>query len=308
VTETELQRQRAQLWRVNGNAIHTPDDARNFIGQVGLALMYPVPTLPVVPSFFAAFAGSTDGLPDAKHAFADPRKKEATDLMVRLLRDRDAYEVNLFPDNSLIVSAQLFPFVYALVGDRNPKALPKTKAQGATVSPLEVKVFEAIQKCGPLTKSQLQELISRDLSNQALDHALNELWSILKIIRVNYQEKEGASWDLLYRWSRQAVMDGSRLSLPEAISALLGKYLEAVVAADRDEVEQFFAHLAPRSKVREALNALLAARELSYISVGPRTLIHLTPAPGEQASSGSRSRPAEGVANSKPTQGRRGRG
>jgi uncharacterized protein YcaQ len=279
VTEQELHQQRAQLWRMNGNPIRTLEDAKSFLDSVGFCLMYPVRSLPMVPSFFAAYAGSTANLPDAKHAFSDPRNQPATDLMVRLLRERHAYEINLLPESSLLVSAALFPFLYALFGDRNPKAAPRTKAQGAKLSPLSLKVFETIQQRGPLSKKQLQELISRELTGAALDRALNELWSILKITRVDYRENEGASWDLLYRWSPAAVMEGSRLSAAEAISVLLGKYLEAVVAAAREDIEQFFSYLSARSKVREAINALLAGRELSFVTVGSKTLIQLAPAP-----------------------------
>lgn len=238
--------------------------------------MYPVRPL-LLPSFFAAYAGSNANLPDAKHAFADPRNQPATDLMVRLLRQRLAYEINLLPESSLLSSAAYFPFLYALFGDRNPKAAPKANAQGGKLSPLSLKVFETIQKQGTLSKVQLQELISRELSGAALDRALHELWTILKITRVDYREDEGACWDLLYRWSPDAMMEGSRISASEAISALLGKYLEGVVAATREEIEQFFSHLSTHSKIREAINALLLNRELALVTVGTKTLIQLTP-------------------------------
>jgi uncharacterized protein YcaQ len=275
VTEAELQQRRAEVWRVNGNPIRTVDDGRNFLDRVGFCLMYPVRSLPLVPSFFAAYAGTAEGLPDAKHAFADPRTQPATELMVRLLRERHAYEVNLLAESNLLVSAAFFPFVYALLGDRNPKATPRTKAQGAKVSPLGVKVFEVIQNQGPLSKAQLREPVGREPTTTALDRALNELWSILKITRVDYREQGGAYWDVLYRWSPQAVSEGLQFSAAEATSALIGKYLEAVCAASREEIEQFFSHIISRSKVREAINALLAARELDFVSVGNKNLIHL---------------------------------
>ena len=81
--------------------------------------------------FLGADAGSANGLPDAKHAYADSRTQSAIELMVRLLRERHAYEINFVPESSLLVSAELFPSFYALVGDRTPKAPPKMKAQGA---------------------------------------------------------------------------------------------------------------------------------------------------------------------------------
>src|SRR5258708_38980234 len=145
MTDQELQQQRAHIWRLDGKPARTVESARSFLEKAGFCLMYPVRTLPLVPAFMAAYIGSADGLPDAKHAFADPRAQDATELMVRLLRERSAFEIRLLPDTNLIVSAQLFPFFYALLSDRNPKAPPKTKAQGAAVSYLASKAFPAMQ-------------------------------------------------------------------------------------------------------------------------------------------------------------------
>jgi len=262
---------------VAGNAIRTLEDARSFLEEVGFCLMYPVRSLPLVPTFMGAYAGSTEGLPEAKHAFSDPRTQPATELMVRLLRERIALEVNLPGDISLLISASLFPFFYALVGDRNAKALPKIKAQGAKVSPLAIKVFEVLQKSGPLSKAKLRELVGHEPAHAALDRALNELWAILKITRVDYRKEEGAFWDVLYRWAPEAVNQSVGVTAPGGLTALLSKYLEAVIAADQEEIERFFSTLAPRQRIREAINALQAARELSFLSVGARTLIRMTP-------------------------------
>jgi len=275
--EADLQQQRAHNWRLNGHAVRTIEDARTFVENVGFCLMYPERSLPLLPSFIGAYTGSTGDLPDAVHAFADPRSRPATELMIRLLRERSAFEMNLSPGADLIVSAALFPYFYALVGDRNPKAVPKVRAQGAAVSPLAATVFEALQSQGPLSKDRLREAVGRELSNAALDRALSELWSMLKITRVDYNEREGAFWDVLYRWSPQVVKEGINISGPEAISGLVSKYLESAVAVSQEDLEQFFSHLTSRSKVREAIHALLAARELSWTSVGARTLIRLTP-------------------------------
>jgi predicted transcriptional regulator len=282
MTEQELEQERAKLWRIDGNAVRTLEEARGFMETVGFCANYPERLLPLTPTFIGAHVGSAVGLPTAKNAYADPRAREATELMVRLLRERSAFEMNIVGETNLIISAPLFPYFYALVGDRNPKALPKTKAQGAKVSELSAKVFEALQKHGPLSKPQLQEHVGRETSQAALDRSLNELWSILKITRVDYHANSGASWDVLYRWSPEQVKEGMNISSPEAISALVSKYLETVVAAEQEEVEQFFSHLTSRSKVREALSALLQARELSLITIGTKPLIRMTPPPDLQ--------------------------
>jgi hypothetical protein len=279
MTETSLHEQRAQNWSTAGNPVRTLEDARAFVERVGFCLIYPERSLPLIPTFIGAYAGSGDRLPDAKHAFADPRTPQAVELMVRLLRERGAYEMNLFTGADMVASPALFPYLYALVGDRNPKAPPKMGPQGTTVSPLALTVFEALQQKGPLGKNQLRGLVGRELSNAALDRALSELWAILKITRVDYKQDEGAFWDVLYRWSPQVVKEGLNISAPEAISAILSKYLQSAIAATQDEIEQFFSYMTSRSKVREAIHALLAARELSYTTVGAKTLIRLTPAP-----------------------------
>jgi len=279
MTETDLQQQRTGNWHTAGNPVRTLEEARAFVEQAGFALLYPERSLPLVPTFLGAYAGSSDRLPDAKHAFADPRTAPAIELMVRLLRERGAYEMSLLPGVDLISSPALFPFFYALVSDRNPKAAPKVRAQGATVSPLSATVFEAIREKGPLSKGKLREAVGRELSNAALDRALGELWAILKITRVDYRSDEGAFWDVLYRWSPQVVKEGINISAPEAISAILSKYLQAAIAVSQDEIEQFFSYLTSRFKVREVMHALLAARELSYLTVGGKTLVRLTPPP-----------------------------
>lgn len=279
MTELELQQQRAQIWRTAGNPVRTLEDARSFVEDVGFCLMYRERSLPMVATFIGAYAGSSENIPDAVHAFADPRSKPARELMVRLLRERAAFEISLSAGCSLIVAPALFPFFYALLGDHNPKAVPKVRAQGATISPLAVTVFGAIQKGGPLSKAMLREKVGREMSDAALDRALGELWAVLKITRVNYREDEGAFWDVLYRWAPEAVQEGINISAPEAISALVSKYLESAVAAGQEEMEQFFSRLTSRSKVREAVNALLAARELMWMPAGTKTLLRVTPAP-----------------------------
>src|SRR5207248_11107295 len=101
------------------------------------------------------------------------------------------------------------------------------------------------------------------------ERALHELWSILKITRIDSGEQGGARWDLLYRWSPEAVKKGAQISVTEALSALLGKYLESLGAAAQEDIEQFFSMLASRSKIRDALHALLATRDLSFVNAGP---------------------------------------
>jgi hypothetical protein len=281
MTEQELQQLRREKWHLSANPVLTIEEARAFIESVGFCLMYPLRPPVLVPSFIGAFIGSDDRLPNWQHAFADTRAQDATGLMVRLLRERGAYEANLFDENSaFLVAASLFPYFYALVGERNPKQAPKA-GRRSEYSQLALDTFEVIRRDGPISKQKMRETLGGSVSFVALDHALGELWSKLRITRVDYSPSEGASWDVLYRWSRDAVREGVELSVGEALSALISKYLDCVIAADEQEIEAFFSNFVPRSRVKEAINALLAARELSFVHVGNRSLIQITPPKAE---------------------------
>jgi hypothetical protein len=278
MTEQDLDQLRREKWHLNGASVRTLDDARAFIDSVGFSLLYPLKQPVLVPTFIGAWAGSDEKLPTWQHAFSDPRSRDATDLMVRLLREHAAYEGNLFDENNgFLVSASVFPYFYALVGERNPKQAPKPGPR-SEYSQLACDAFEVIRRDGPISKPKLQAKLGGSVSLAALDHALGVLWSKLRITRVDYQPSEGASWDVLYRWAPDAVREGAGLSVAEALSALLSKYLDCVVAADQSELESFFGNFVPRSRVKESVNALLAARELSFLRVGNRSLVQITPA------------------------------
>jgi len=281
MTDQELDQLRREKWHLNARPVRTLDEARSFIESVGFCLLYPMRQQVIVPTFMGAWAGSDERLPTWQHAFADPRAREATDLMVRLLRDRSAYEANLFDENNaFLIAGSIFPYFYALVGERNPKQAPRPKPH-SDYTQLACDLFELIRREGPISKQKMQEKLGGSVSFPALDHALGQLWSRLRITRVDYNPAQGAFWDVLYRWSPDAVREGIGLSVGEALSALLSKYLDCVIAADQQEVETFFGNFVPRSRVKEAVNALLAARELTFIRVGNRSLIQITPAKPE---------------------------
>jgi len=277
MTDSELAQARAQKWHLDGHPVRTIEDARAFTESVGFSLLYPVRPPVLVPTFVGAWVGEDDRLPTWQHAFADPRAQDARELMVRLLRERAAFEASLFDENNaFLVAASVFPYFYALVGERNPKQPPKSGPR-SEYSNLACDAYEVVRRDGPISKQKMIETLGGSVSEAALDRALSELWSRLRITRVDYKASEGAFWDVLYRWAPDAVREGISLSVGEALTALLSKYLESVVAADQQEVESFFGNIVPRSRVKDAIKALLAARELSFVHVGTRSLIQISP-------------------------------
>ena len=277
MTDLELQQQRREKWWINGNPIRTIEQARAFLEDVGLCTMYPSrPQLPL-PTFIGAFVGSDEKLPTWQLAYSNAHAAEATGLMVRLLRERSAFEANLLEENNgLLLAASVFPYFYALVGERNPKQPPKAGTR-SPYSELACDAYAIIHR-GPISKQRLQESLGKSVSMAALDKALAELWAKLRITRVDYKANEGSVWDVLQRWAPDAVREGIGLSVPESLSALVSKYIDCMIAVEQSELEAFFSYFVARSRVKDAVNALLAARELSFVHVGAKTMLQITPA------------------------------
>ena len=277
MTDSELLQARTQKWRLNGQPVRTLDEARAFLESVGFCLMYPMRPALLLPTFVGAWVGAEDKLPMRQHAYADPRAQEATELMVRALRDRAVYEASLIDENNaFLLAPSVFPYFYSLVGERNPKQ-PPVAGPRSPYSPLACDAFEIIRRRGPISKLKLGEMLGGAVSNAGLDRALGELWAKLRITRVDYTAAEGSVWDELSRWAPDLVREGVGISVPEALSALVSKYLECVVAVEEGEIENFLANFVPRTRVKEAIHALLSARELNFVHVGSKSLLQVTP-------------------------------
>jgi 23S rRNA pseudouridine2605 synthase len=277
MTDMELLQARMQKWHLDGQPVRTLDDARAFLDSVGFCLMYPTRPAILAPTFIGAWVGADDKLPARQHAYADPRAREATELMVRALRDKAAYEAPLIDEsNAFLMAASVFPYFYSLVGERNPKQ-PPASGPRSPYSPLACDAFEIIRRSGPISKTKLGEMLGGSVSNAGLDRALSELWGKLRITRVNYSAAEGSVWDELSRWAPEVVREGVGISVPEALSALVSKYLECVIAVEEVEVENFLSNFVARTRVKEAMHALLSARELSFVHVGSKSLVQVTP-------------------------------
>ena len=150
MTDLELQQLRREKWRLDGKAIRTIEQARAFLEDVGFCLMYPQRPTVLVPTFIGAFVGSDDRLPGWQHAFADPRAAEATELMVRLLRERTAFEANRFDENNgFLLAASVFPYFYALTGERNPKLAPRAGTRSPYSQPRSTRRWRSCgRSCG----------------------------------------------------------------------------------------------------------------------------------------------------------------
>ena len=272
----ELKQQRASKWRTDGaHPLRTLEDARAFIDAIGFCLIYPTRPAVVAPTFIGAVLATETELPIASKAAVDPRTQLATELVLRLLNDKHAFEVPFGDSGSLLVSAAEFPYFYALLGERNLKSAPSRGVHGEKT--LASHTFKLLANRS-MSEQEMLDAHGKGISEAALSRALHELWSKLRIARTGLLEHAGSpTWDVLYRIAAQPVARGAHISQPEALSALISKYLEMVIAAEPREVEDFFGHISSKSKVNEIIKALTAAREFESRPVGHTAMIRLVP-------------------------------
>ncbi|HZQ92725.1 MAG TPA: hypothetical protein VFA60_13100 [Terriglobales bacterium] len=267
----DLHNLRRERWRLNGRPLSGFDDAREFVESAGLVLLAPASPPVALPTMVGATLGGDAQLPDARRLPTDPRGQQARALADELVRRKAAVESNIFPDNGVLVAPSLFPYFYTLLADR------EGGARREPLSRLADAAGKLLEREGPLTTAQLREKLGAEVSTAAVDRAMTELWTRLRALRIG-RAADGALWETPQRWLPEGTRQGAHTSAGVALSALISRYLDSAVAAEQSELEDVFSRFAPRSRVRESVNALLAARELSLRNLGKHTLLEITPA------------------------------
>lgn len=269
MTREQLDLARRQAFGLDGNALLTLEDAHAWVDRMGLVLFTPKPQLATpAPVFVSAVTG-----------VAEPGLAEielAKDTYGRLVRDGAVIPLLLMggaapgdtPD--FLVSPAALPYVYTLRGDKNWKSAPDPQ----TLSPLALKVWNILKAKGSMTASDLLPELGRELTHSAVLRALAELWSTLRVIPVPRHEEE-SRWELLPTRFTKQIKAGGNAGLPTALSALISLYMGSVLAAEQDEIEIYLSPLVARSKTRDAVSGLNAARQLEEVVLDGKTLLHV---------------------------------
>ena len=293
MNQQQLQTARAALWRQNAAPLQTMDDAAAWLDEIGLCLFLPRPTQ--IPAPAPSFVEAVIGAPSA--ATPPAAIAQATELATRLIAAACAIPLNLLgtfseqPD--FLVTPDVLLWVTAVRGDRHWKTAPAGRT-----SPIVVRTWAALDQHGPLTAVEIRELLGRELTEAAVLRALVELWTALRAAPL-YADGEPTRWSLLRnRYARQ-LETAAGTALPTALSALLSVYLRSAVAATAEEAEIFLSPLTARSRIREVLHVMTAARQFGTLSLGSHTLLFVegslptTPTPEAATEAAPASAPEE---------------
>jgi hypothetical protein len=272
-SEEQLRAARKPLWQQAGEPVLTAEAASEFVDQFGLVPFAPARLGVVAPTLVEATLGAENPEPSAADTTV------ARDLLSRMTADGSALPLNLLggggetPD--FVVSGAAFRFVFTLRGDKSWKQAPATSG-AAKVSPLALRVFEVLTERGALSAQELAAELGREVTEAAIVRALNELWQMLRVIPLLQQGGGATLWELTTRRFTRGIKAGVNAGQPTALSALVSLYLKQMISATGEEIETFLSPLTARSRVREVLHALVAARELGEVVVNGKTLLHIS--------------------------------
>jgi 23S rRNA pseudouridine2605 synthase len=274
LNQQQLQIARAALWHQTANPppaapLLTLDDASAWLDEIGLCLFLPRYTqLPApAPSFVEACMGLVRAMPPAD-AIA-----QAAELAARLIQTDRAIPLNLLgtvseqPD--FLVTPEVLPWVAAVRGDRQWKTAPPGRT-----TPIVLRTWEALDREGEKTAIEISEILGRELTEAAVLRALIELWTTLRAVPA-YAPGQPTRWSLLKNRYPAQLATGANTAQTTALSALLSIYLRAAVAASAEEAEVFLSPLTARSRIREVIHGMTAARQFRTMSVGTQTLLFL---------------------------------
>lgn len=265
-------------WHQNGESLQTMENLRSWINAAGLVLFAPRPQVAApAPTLMEAVLGAAKIEPSLDST------REARALLARLVAEGVVLPLSLMgagagtpgdtPD--FVVSAAAFAYVFTLRGDKAWKQPPATSGP-LKVSNLALATYEALTAKGPLTAYDLATQLGKEVTETACLRALNELWSHLRVIPLFDVDGGATRWELTSARYTKQIKAGANAGQPTALSALTSLYLGQAMAASEEEVESFLSPLAPRSRIREVIHALLSARQLDTLAVEGKTMLHVS--------------------------------
>jgi 23S rRNA pseudouridine2605 synthase len=282
-TAAQLAETRLKQWHQQGEALLTIENLRGWINAAGLVLFAPRPQIvSPAPTLVEAVLGASNPTPTIEQT------AEARSLLARLVAEGLAVPLNLLgpgagtihagapgdtPD--FVASTAVFSYVFTLRGDKAWKQPPATSG-AMKVSNLALAIFEALTRRGALSAYDLTTEVGKEVTEAAVLRALGELWTHLRVLPLAQPDGAATLWELAGARFTKQIKAGANAGQPSALSALISLYLGQAVVAAEDEIESFLSPLASRSRVRDVIHALLAARELETIAVEGRTMLHVT--------------------------------
>jgi hypothetical protein len=251
---------------------------RDWIVANGLALYTPRPQLSSTPapSFAEVVLGEAVPSPTLEQ-LQQPRT-----LLARLIAEGAVIPLHLFgsptgagsetPD--FLASPAVLPYIFTLRGDKTWKQPPVTSG-AAKVSPLALASFRLLTDKGRMTAPELANELGNEVTEAAALRALTELWEHLRVLPVLQADGTATLWELTTTRYTKQIKSGVNAGLPTALSALISLYLSQAILPTEEDIEVFLSPLASRSRIREVVRALIAARQLDAVVIDGKSCFYV---------------------------------
>jgi len=222
--------------------IETPEEALQFVNQVGFCHFWPIKGAEL-PNLFQAIAGRVRSVP-MQHD--DPDISRCWRWKDEALGQRKWYYGKLVHRKATLVSLDLLPFFYAASENLGDLDDYLDEYQTGQMTAEAKWIYEALLEHGPLNTLDLRQRagLSSGSAKSRFDRALVELQTGLKVLPVGVARagrwKYAFTYDILQRHFPDLVERAREVKRSEAQRILVSRYLQNVVATDRGMVRRIF--------------------------------------------------------------------
>jgi hypothetical protein len=224
-------------------ALQTVDDAIAFLGDIGFCFLFPIKGVEM-PSLWDAVCGRVKPVPNEHH---DPHIQKTWGWKDTSLDKRWWYYGKLLRKKATLVSLELLPNFYALSENYGDPANDYLQQYRDGRLSHEAKlIYEALLEHGPQHVIELRRLarLTGQSRTAAFQRALAELQADLKILPVGVAPAGAWRYAFIYeivsRWYPDLPEQARPISGNQARRVLVLRYLDNVVAADRNMIRRVF--------------------------------------------------------------------
>jgi len=243
VNEDEIQRQRAFNYRrTPERRVRTVEEARAFVEEVGFCHFWPIKGIET-PNLFHAIAGRVRSVPNQHH---DPDLSKSWSWKDNALDKKWWHYGKLLRRRATLVSLDVLPYFYALSENYGSLDDYLQEYEDGKLTAEAKAIYEAILENGPLDTVRLRReaRMSAESAKSRFDRALIELQMGLKVLPIGVAHT-GAwnyafTYELFQRWFPEVPEQARPIKRSKARRVLVQRYIDNVVATDRNMIAKVF--------------------------------------------------------------------
>jgi hypothetical protein len=222
--------------------LHTVEDARAFVGEVGFCHFWPIKGIEM-PNLFHAIAGRERPVP-MEHG--DPDLSKCWSWKDGALDKKWWYYGKLLRRRATLVSLDYLPYFYALSDNFGSLDDYIQEYEDGKLTAEAKAIYETLLEHGPLDAIRLRREahMSTESAKSRFDRALVELQVGLKVVPIGVAHAGAWNYAFVYelfqRWFPEIPHLARHIKRGEGRRVLVQRYLDNVVISDRKMIKKVF--------------------------------------------------------------------